>query len=813
MGNGSFDEGPAPQVLGTEPSTIAELSAARSHGVASESSTRQSKRAKCRFFKSKKGCRLGSTCPYLHDASALESNRTPSEHQTPTQPLGGDTETPVQEIVADAQKLKIGGKSKSSAASAPAQPQRPVSKLEQSDPREFQINQLRRRYRPQETNDDQGSILTFGLVPSDPDFPFELERLQCVLHVPSSYPNGRPTLTVTNSEMEAAYQANVARGFDDIVDFTIRTNNRGTLLTWLNSLDKQLEKLLTSLERGPTLKFFSNVGDATATKEPTKGPEKTSSQSSSQVNAKASTVHAKKPTVAPQARNTAPKLSAEAKAAAEKRRALETKQLEARLGRIPMFQKMQDGRTFIIPVQPAKKDCLPRALQALKTVKLLVPTLYPVEHSSIKLQGVDGPEAKATETGFSQWVEQTSQLNLVSQINYLASNMHKFAETPPPEEEEPSEAISSTAEEEKDEVEEFTQAEPSTQDSEDRPHLHVIPRPPEWSVPDPHSGAEETTGESSYEEDEYSEEEEDEEGGAPVPPSLDTSTPGRGVALSFPFLELYGIELLELTTLNITVKCDRCKTSADIKNVPHVSDEKGAMPKMESCKKCANNMSVAFRRQLMHTHANRAGYLDMDGCTIGDMLLSNFIPTCAECSTAHPAPGVSAVRGESAMAICRDCHRKMVFKIPEVKFLLVGSAAISARGALPLKRKPKEVLGIVAGQELPRRGRCQHYAKSQRWFRFSCCAKVFPCDKCHDAETDHPNEHANRMICGYCSREQVYRPENCGICKAILIGKAGSGFWEGGKGTRNRALMSRKDPRKFKRRGGNAPTSSSSKRK
>ncbi|KAJ6012549.1 hypothetical protein N7522_002904 [Penicillium canescens] len=813
MGNGSFDEGPAPQVLGTEPSTTAELSAARSHGVASELSTRQSKRAKCRFFKSKKGCRLGSTCPYLHDASALESNRTPSEHQTPTQPLGGDTESPVQEIVADAQKLKIGGKSKSSAASAAAQPQRPVSKLEQSDPREFQINQLRRRYRPQEINDDQGSILTFGMVPSDPDFPFELERLQCVLRVPSSYPNGRPTLRVTNSEMEAAYQANVARGFDDIVDFTIRTNNRGTLLTWLNSLDKQLEKLLTSLERGPTLKFFSNVGDATATKEPTKGPEKNLSQSSSQVTAKASTIHAKKPTVAPQARNTAHKLSAEAKAAAEKRRALETKQLEARLGRIPMFQKMQDGRTFIIPVQPAKKDCLPRALQALKTVKLLVPTLYPLEHSSIKLQGVDGPEAKATETGFSQWVEQTSQLNLVSQINYLASNMHKFAETPLPEEEEPNEATTSTAEEEEDEVEEFTQAEPSAQDSEDRPHLHVIPRPPEWSVPDPHSGAEETTGESSYEEDEYSEEEEDEEGGAPVPPSVDTSTPGRGVALSFPFLELYGIELLELTTLNITVKCDRCKTSADIKNVPHVSDEKGAMPKMESCKKCANNMSVAFRRQLMHTHANRAGYLDMDGCTIGDMLLSNFTPTCAECSTAHPAPSVSAVRGESAMAICRDCHRKMVFKIPEVKFLLVGNAAISARGALPLKRKPKEVLGIVAGQELPRRGRCQHYAKSQRWFRFSCCAKVFPCDKCHDAETDHPNEHANRMICGYCSREQVYRPENCGICKAILIGKAGSGFWEGGKGTRNRALMSRKDPRKFKRRGGNAPTSSSSKRK
>lgn len=38
---------------------------------------------------------------------------------------------------------------------------------------------------------------------------------------------------------------------------------------------------------------------------------------------------------------------------------------------------------------------------------------------------------------------------------------------------------------------------------------------------------------------------------------------------------------------------------------------------------------------------------------------SDFTPTCSECSTVHPAPGVPAVRGESAMAICRQCHRKM----------------------------------------------------------------------------------------------------------------------------------------------------------
>ena len=48
------------------------------------------------------------------------------------------------------------------------------------------------------------------------------------------------------------------------------------------------------------------------------------------------------------------------------------------------------------------------------------------------------------------------------------------------------------------------------------------------------------------------------------------------------------------------------------------------------------------------------------------------------------------------------------------------------------------------------------------------------------------------MICGYCSREQNYRPEDCSICHSSLIKKAGSGFWEGGKGTRDKTKMSRK---------------------
>lgn len=459
-----------------------------------------------------------------------------------------------------------------------------MSKVEQTNPREFQINQLRRRFRPQETDDDLGSTLTFGLAPSDPDFPFELESLQCVLHVPFSYPGkGRPALKVTNSDMAPGFQENVARGFDDMVDFTLRTSGQGNLLNWMKALDRQLERLLTTLERGPKLTFVPNIGASS---------EATSSENA-QIRLPVSHTTTAAPTVATKAPKSKPPpvkptYTAEERAQAEKRRATETKQIEARLGRLPMFQKRPDGVSFIVPIQPTKQDRLPRTLQAVKTVKLLVPHLYPLERSFIEIQGVDSTEARSAEVGFAQWIEQNSQLNLVSQINYLASNLHNFAKTPLPEEREdvPLPVLQT--------VDEPTEAPPVRDglaaDTEDRPHLHVIPRPPEWSVPDGNSD-DETTEESSYDEDSFEEEEEEEDGGAPVPAIVD-KPPGKGVALSFPFMELYGIELLELTNLYITVKCERCKESLDVKNVPQAKDEKDVSPKVESCRKCANSMSI-----------------------------------------------------------------------------------------------------------------------------------------------------------------------------------------------------------------------------
>merc|ERR1712225_208732 len=102
-----------------------------------------------------------------------------------------------------------------------------------------------------------------------------------------------------------------------------------------------------------------------------------------------------------------------------------------------------------------------------------------------------------------------------------------------------------------------------------------------------------------------------------------------------------------------------------------------------------------------------------------------------------------------------------------VKLLRISSTNLLPPSSGP--RRKRETLGLTPGTELPKRGRCRHYTKSYRWFRFSCCSKVYTCDKCHDEAEDHPNEWANRMICGWCSREQNYRPEDCGIHQRLCV--------------------------------------------
>lgn len=639
---------------------------------------------------------------------------------------------------------------------------KPVPKTQAEDPRDFQIKQIKRRFSPIEKAEDGGTTLAFTMVPSDPDFPFEmLGGLECVLHVPSAYPaKGKLILDVKNEEMGREYQLKIEEGFARLVE----KMPNATLLGLMNSLDRQLEGLLGG-EMEVEVTIIPNYVPGKSMKQPE--PPKLVEQS--------------EPSSTLPIRNRKPsdRYDSEQLRLARERREAETRQLEARLGRAPLFSKSSDGIAYTVPITPRKHADLPVPLQAVKTVKIYVPLLYPLQHCRVEIQGVSREAARVTENAFERKAKEDGETTLMGHVNYLAQNMHVLA-TEIVEEDVMDEVVRDLTPVGVGESALETKIDPA---ADDRSHVVFIPRPPEWGT---HDDGEESS--DSQDSDSYDlGDEDDEDGGAAletVQETTPTSAPERGISLSFPSLEIYSIELLELVSLCITIKCERCKDTMDINNL------RSGASKTESCKKCAMPLSVSYRRELMHASSFRAGYLDLDGCTVLDMLPSSFLPTCSSCSTTIPPPGVVSVRGASTMAICRECHHKLTFKIPEVKFLLISTS--TRHNLAPVRKKPKESLGITTGQELPRRGRCSHYGKSYRWFRFSCCAKVFPCDRCHDEVSEHPNEHANRMICGFCSREQNYRPEDCGVCHASLVKKVGSGFWEGGKGTRDKSRMSRK---------------------
>lgn len=660
---------------------------------------------------------------------------------------------------------------------------KPVSQLQQTDPRTFHIEQMRKRYSPKEfTAPDGATSLHFGLVPSDPDFPFELTSLECDVRVPQTYPVEKPTLVVRNKDIPRGFGINIERGWDSLVE----ERKDASLLALLNALDKNLERFLSEqkvetfkiVTFKDTRRFGETVGKVDA-----KVSESTAQPKSENTKGKEPITR----TYVPERTYTRDEV-AEAKA----RRAQDVRQLESRMGRLPEYRRSADGVVYTLPLEPKRRNELPAGLQSVRTVHLIVPYLFPLQDLRVQLVEADSAEAEPVEDIFVERAAEQKAMSLMSLVNYLAVNLHKLVK----------QAHQRTAalEAERAAAEARKQAE-SKEDSDwvavDLPGRQVDGkgfvriRPPEWDFGGDAGDSEESSG-SGSDDMEYVER----GGGASLAEPeehtpLPSDTPERGTMISFPSIELYKIEILQVSLLSITVKCERCKTANDFTSL------KPDVEKTSSCKKCAEPMAAKFRPQLIHEHSTRAGFIDLAGCKVADMLPSTFIPTCERCSTA--APGIVSVRGETMTNICRECHSKFTFKIPDVKFLLVTPGTLPPPAAGP--RRKLEKLGLHAGEPLPNRGACEHYRKSYRWFRFSCCGRVHPCDRCHDAAEDHMNEWANRMICGSCSREGRYAPDSCGFCGKSVVGRKGTGFWEGGKGTRDQRMMSRKDPRKHKRIG------------
>ncbi|WPG98571.1 Hypothetical protein R9X50_00136300 [Acrodontium crateriforme] len=732
-----------------------------------EPSSSRSQKPLCRFYSSKKGCRAGEDCRFWH-ASNLASTESNGTQDSMVAASAASTTQSSQKV-----SIPIRENVRKAPLAAPSN--------QTMDPRAFQINQIKRRFKPTIDEKENKSSFTFPMKPTDPDFPYEIDELQCVLDVPSTWPTaGKPSLRVTNKDIPRGFQINIERGFESIV----AESSTATLLGLMKLLDKQLEAILAG-KKADTIVFVANQAPRPhPAEQPTKPQE---------------LVETSKPKPLPKL-PPAVVFTDEQKASAQVKRQAHTRQLEARFGRLPSFFRSSDGFTYTLPLDSPKRLTWHASLRDLKTVRLCVPKLYPLEPCTIILNS-DSSEAQSVEETFKKRQINYLDATLTQAFNYLVQNMREMSNQSSAQAE-PKPVQSVPVVVELPPSDQTTGSKPGLllkAINDDKPHVHVIARPPEWdryragdhdsqSDSDSSDSDSDTAPESSNEQEQHSDD------------NTNLSAPvERGILLSFPHIELYGIELLQAESLDVTVKCERCKETTDILKLRNYDGSPSAM-RQETCKKCAAILSAGFRADLIHEHSARAGYLDLDGCSVVDMLPRQVMEHSSRLSHRFAITDLQVVNlCRRARNARQPSHRPASYR--EVKFLHVSAAAIRASRATG-RRKVKENLGITAGTPLPRNGRCSHYRKSNRWFRFSCCSKVFPCDRCHDAESDHPNEHANRMLCGFCSREQNYRPEDCGICHAPLAGKRGKGFWEGGKGTRDQKKMSRKDPRKYKRQPG-----------
>lgn len=209
---------------------------------------------------------------------------------------------------------------------------------------------------------------------------------------------------------------------------------------------------------------------------------------------------------------------------------------------------------------------------------------------------------------------------------------------------------------------------------------------------------------------------------------------------------------------SVVVKCSNC-------------NEVLALSSSTSCKKCGICVGFVYVPVI---DSEFLGFLQLRRCEFVCFNPMKYQFSCLECHKAHESGEVST--GEVCVQKCYGCFRELKIKVNKLEYY------------------QKRDVKVKEGNELPGRGTCKHYKKSFRWFRFSCCNSLYPCDICHDEQSGHKSQTADKMVCGMCSKEQSVKKEcDCGMS----VVKKHTQFWEGGKGNRNKATLSKKDSRKY----------------
>ena len=280
-------------------------------------------------------------------------------------------------------------------------------------------------------------------------------------------------------------------------------------------------------------------------------------------------------------------------------------------------------------------------------------------------------------------------------------------------------------------------------------------------------------------------------------------------------MKLFNIGLCVISSIKLLLKCIKCNKVAFESFYQKISKNENLFYLGTKCPRCDNEIFSLFKSEFIHeNNLDNAGIVYISGGGIIEFLPSTFSLTCLNCNEEKKVKlrtGGLHINDKN----CRKCQKELLFFITNISFSITYISNMeflektkiinfnkfnyAIKDDINLDNYIKKFDKIIQeGKPLPDFGICKHYKKSFKWFRFSCCNKTFPCDLCHDEDSDHNCEHAHTILCGFCAFEQQSSNKMCCKCGKMFNKIDGSlRFWNGGKGQRQQEKLSTRDSHKF----------------
>ena len=280
-------------------------------------------------------------------------------------------------------------------------------------------------------------------------------------------------------------------------------------------------------------------------------------------------------------------------------------------------------------------------------------------------------------------------------------------------------------------------------------------------------------------------------------------------------VQLNNISIAQISNIKLLLKCAKCKKVAFESKYMKLNKQKNVFYLGTLCPRCQNEIFSVFISDFIHqNNLTNAGVCYISGGIVIEYLPSIFNLECEKCGQIKTIKLRTGCL-HSNDSNCRKCNIKLNFVILSAKISNIFISDLKHLSDIKINNFEKFNFAIKddinldnyvkkydkiiqEGKELPDFGACKHYRHSLRWFRFSCCNKIFPCDICHDEASDHNSEFAKTILCGFCACEQSSSNKLCQKCgKMFSKSEGGKKFWEGGKGCRDPKFLNSRDYHKY----------------